>query len=109
MARVPACYPISTEIVWGRSSHLYDLILDNPIYPWIQFHRDTPAEKNTVYQRGLHVGFVVDFSDSSGGNESSSHAGDAREIPGSGRSAGEGIGYTLQCSWASLVAQLGKK
>ena len=109
MARVPACYPISTEMVWGRSSHLYDLILDNPIYPWIQFHRDTPAEKNTVYQRGLHIGFVVDFSDSSGGNKTSCNAGDTRVIPGSGRSAGEGIGYTLQCSWASLVAQLGKK
>ena len=26
-------------------------------------------------------------------------------IPGSGRSAGEGIGYPLQYSWASLVAQ----
>ena len=29
-------------------------------------------------------------------------------IPGLGRSAGEGIGYPLQCSWASLVAQLVK-
>ena len=29
-------------------------------------------------------------------------------IPGSGRSAGEGVGYPLQCSWASLVAQLVK-
>ena len=29
-------------------------------------------------------------------------------IPGSGRSAGEGIGYLLQYSWASLVAQLAK-
>ena len=28
--------------------------------------------------------------------------------PGSGRSAGEGIGYLLQYSWASLVAQLVK-
>ena len=27
----------------------------------------------------------------------------------SGRSAGEGIGYSLQYSWASLVAQLVKK
>ena len=27
-------------------------------------------------------------------------------IPGSGRSAGEGIGYPLHYSWASLVAQL---
>ena len=26
-------------------------------------------------------------------------------IPGLGRSPGEGIGYPLQCSWASLVAQ----
>ena len=30
-------------------------------------------------------------------------------IPGSGRSAGEGVGYSLQYSWASLVAQLVKK
>ena len=30
-------------------------------------------------------------------------------IPGPGRSAGEGIGYFLQYSWASLVAQLVKK
>ena len=30
-------------------------------------------------------------------------------IPGWGRSAGEGIGYPLQYSWASLVAQLVKK
>ena len=29
-------------------------------------------------------------------------------VPGSGRSAGEGIGYPLQYSWASLVAQLVK-
>ena len=27
-------------------------------------------------------------------------------IPGLGRSTGEGIGYSLQYSWASLVAQL---
>ena len=29
-------------------------------------------------------------------------------IPGSGRSTGEEIGYALQYSWASLVAQLVK-
>ena len=29
-------------------------------------------------------------------------------IPGSGRFAGEGVGYPLQFSWASLVAQLVK-
>ena len=30
------------------------------------------------------------------------------QIPGSGRSPGEGIGYALQYSWVSLVAQLVK-
>ena len=33
-------------------------------------------------------------------------AGDPGSIPGSGRSLGKGIGYTLQYSWASLVAQM---
>ena len=48
------------------------------------------------------------FSDSSIGKESTCTAGDSGSIPGSGRSAGEGIGYPLQYSWASLVAQLVK-
>ena len=48
------------------------------------------------------------FPDSSVGKESACNAGDPSWIPGSGRSAGEGIGYPLQYSWASLVAQLVK-
>ena len=48
------------------------------------------------------------FPDSSVGKESACNAGDPSSIPGSGRSAGEGIGYSLQYSWASLVAQLVK-
>ena len=48
------------------------------------------------------------FPDSSVGKESACNAGDPGSIPGSGRSAGEGIGYSLQYSWASLVAQLVK-
>ena len=50
----------------------------------------------------------VGFPDSSVGKESACNAGDSSLIPGSGRSAGEGIGYPLQYSWASLVAQLVK-
>ena len=49
------------------------------------------------------------FLDSSVGKESAWNAGDPGLIPGSGRSSGEGIGYPLQYSWASLVAQLVKK
>ena len=35
-------------------------------------------------------------------------SGDPGSIPGLGRSPGEGIGYPLQYSWASLVTQLVK-
>ena len=48
------------------------------------------------------------FPDSSVGKEAAWNSGDPGSIPGSGRSAGEGIGYPLQYSWASLVAQLVK-
>ena len=44
----------------------------------------------------------------SAGKESACNAGDPSSIPGSGRSAGEGIGYPLQYSWISLVTQLVK-
>ena len=46
------------------------------------------------------------FPGNSAGKESACNAGDPGSIPGVGRSAGEGIGYPLQYSWASLVAQL---
>ena len=45
------------------------------------------------------------FPGSSAGRESTCNAGDPGLIPGSGRSPREGIGYPLQYSWASLVAQ----
>ena len=48
------------------------------------------------------------FPDSSVGKESACNAGDPGSIPGLERSPGEGIGYPLQYSWASLVAQLVK-
>ena len=48
------------------------------------------------------------FPDSSVGKESTCDAGDPGSIPGLGRSTGEGIGYPLQYSWASHVAQLVK-
>ena len=41
-------------------------------------------------------------------NPSACNAGDPGSIPESGRSPGEGTGYPLQYSWASLVVQLVK-
>ena len=48
------------------------------------------------------------FPDSSVGKESTCNAEDLGSTPELGRSAGEGIGYPLQYSWASFVAQLVK-
>ena len=64
--------------------------------------------------RLLHILAIVNsaamniggFPDSFVGKESACSAGDPSSISRSGRSTGEGIGYPLQYSWASLVAQL---
>ena len=59
---------------------------------------------------GTEILIVYDFKcqgfpHSSVGKESTCNAEDPSSIPGLGRSSGEGIGYPLQYSWASLVAQ----
>ena len=46
------------------------------------------------------------FPDSSVGKEYTCSAGNPGLIPGSGRSAGEGIGYSVLYSWAFLVKNL---
>ena len=48
------------------------------------------------------------FPGSSAGEESTCNAGDPNSIPGLRRTPGKGIGYTLQYSWASLLAQMVK-
>ena len=48
------------------------------------------------------------FPGSLAAKESTCNAGNLSLIHGSGRSAGEGIGYPLKYSWASLVAQMVK-
>ena len=55
-----------------------------------------------------HTHIYMGFPDSSVGKESACNSGDLSSIPGLGISAAEGIGYPLQYSWASLVAQLVK-
>ena len=62
---------------------------------------------------GAEILIVYDFKcqgfpHSSVGKESTCNVGDPSSISGLGRSSGEGIGYPLQYSWASLVAQLVK-
>jgi len=62
------------------------------------------VNNNCIY---THV-FFRRFPDSPVGKESACDAGDPGLIPGLRRCAGEGMGYPLQYSWASLVAQLVK-
>ena len=52
--------------------------------------------------------WLSDSSVGKDGEESACNAGDPGLIPWFGRSTGEGIGYLLQYSWASLVPQLVK-
>ena len=54
-----------------------------------------------IYTRASLIAPIV-------GKESACNAGDPGSILGSERSPGKGIGYPLQYSWASLVAQLAK-
>jgi len=69
---------------------------------------DLLKEVTIIFITSTIVWFLMSwgFSDSSIGKESVYNAGYPGSILESGRSAGEGIGYLLKYSWASLVAQL---
>ena len=75
--------------------------------PWGK-ELDTTERLNNNKGKNLKKLDIYVFPDSSVSKESACDAGDPGLIPGSGRSAREGIGYPLQYSWASLVAQLVK-
>ena len=64
--------------------------------------RTHTLQRDTVWV-GVHC-----FPDSSVGEESACNVRDPGSIPGLGKSAGEGRGYSLQYSWVSLVVQLVK-
>ena len=69
---------------------------------------DCSHEIKRCFLLGIKAKAKYFFPDSSVGKESACNAGDPGLIPGSGRSSGEEIGYPLQYSWTSLVAQLVK-
>ena len=56
------------------------------------------------YEKNVYIS-ITGFPGSSADKESTCNAGDPGLIPGWESSPGEGIGYPLQYSWASLVAQ----
>ena len=70
-------------------------------------HRNSRAESLFPLCFGYHGNLLsVKGFGSSVGKKSACNAGNPGSIPGWRRSHGEGIGYPLQYSWASLVAQM---
>ena len=83
------------------------------VITWLSLSRSLRSflYRSSVYSCHLFLissASIRSFPHSSVGKESTCKAKDSGSMPGSGRSAGEGIGYPLQYSWASLVAQLVK-
>ena len=73
------------------------------IHGWTCFKLSETQGRLLTY-RTIHEYTCVLLS----GKESTCNAGDMGLTPGLGRFPGEGIGYPLQYSWASRVAQLVK-
>ena len=94
-------YPQGDEEHWPEDESLnYNTILQLELFCKIQGKwTEIPYVQIFFWLRDTH-GSVC--------KKSVCNAGDPGSIPGSGRSPGEGIGYPLQYTWASLVAQLVK-
>ena len=114
-------------VVWNQTCNISEICLYLLVPLWINFglcgeqFRWTIVETEFCYLPKSIDLLIVNyfcrqlirlnsncFPYSSVGKESACKAKDPGLIPGSGRSAGEGIGYPLQYSWASLVNQLVK-
>ena len=99
----------------GQNTGVGSLSLLQWIFPTQELNRGLLNCRLILYQLSYQDSFTMDwldlpqvklwgFLDSSAGKESICNAGDTGSISGLGRSPGEGIGYPLQYSWASLVA-----
>ena len=85
---------------WNIYTHLYT-IHNTHTHIYTHIHTYIYSYTNVYMYIHIHLG----FPGSSAAEESACNAGDSSSIPGSWRLAGEGIGYPLQYSWASLLAQ----
>ena len=70
---------------------------------WVTREARSIPKRKYRYRWGSHQ---RSYPSHSTGKESAYNAGDPSLIPASERSPGEGIGYPLQYSWISLVAQM---
>ena len=73
--------------------------------PWTE----EPGRLQFMGLRITNAKYIFCFPGSSAGKESACNAGDPGSVPRLGRSAGEGIGYLLQYSWASPGGSAGEE
>ena len=102
----------------GHFMKITNLILSTTLcskyyyYPILQIRKEREVKVTTLVKStariSIQVAWLMGFLGSSDGKEAIYNAEDPGSIPGLGRSRGEGIGYSLQYSWASLVAQMVK-
>ena len=106
-------YPKGVQRCWVGTSLVVQwfkiCLLMQKTWVWSLVWKDLTylrATKSVHHSYWTHTQALLQSPRSSVSKEPTCNAGDPGSIPGSGKSAGEGIGYTLQYSWASLVAQL---
>ena len=80
------------------------------LFTWVLYPFLVSVVNSLSVLFSLSISFLISsFPHSSVGKESGSNAGDPGSILGSGRSAGEGIGYTLQESLGFPCGSAGKE
>ena len=92
------------SVNWGRNPNGFVKEVVGVLIDWSRSFAYRMSNDKS-YLLNTHV---ASFPDISFGKESAYNVRDSGSIARSGRSAGEGISYPLQYSWASLVAQLVK-
>ena len=98
------CYPMNCSLP-GSFVHG---ILQARILGWVAFpfSRGSSQPRDWTQVSCIAGGFFTIWATREAWFDSWCNAGDPGSIPGLGSSPGEGIGYPLQYSWASLVAQM---
>ena len=93
-----------------RASFIYILSFIVPLSDNLRVIRinKTPGSRYLTPKHLTLLWISKGFPSSSASKESGCNAVDPGSIPGLGRTPGEGVGYTLQHSWAALVAQMVK-
>ena len=111
LSQTRALHPSVTLLLLNSKGQSYSGVSPGPLFSsFLSLHARSPVhpKRSQSFNQAILDSTKQGSPHSSVGKESTCNAGDPGSIPGLPRSPGEGIGYPLQYSWASLVAQLVK-